>query len=141
MLDAIQMIVVIFQHSDVRSLMEKPFQQENLTQVSTKCRRSPYSCLFTKDYSALLNFSVGDVIDEFSLPFDFQCLLSVVIFNSMQFQVTLKKTQCIVPKLAIVYSILMSLRFHELSRMKRLMSVVMLDANAHGKVRSTLYFI
>lgn len=93
-----------------------------------------------KDFSALLNFSVGDVVEEFSrtMPFLFQCLLSVVVSNYMLFRITLNKIQCIVPKLAMVYSILMSLRFHELSRMKRLMSVVMLDANAHEKVRSML---
>lgn len=117
-LDAISKAV--FQHTDLRSLMEKLFQQEIQTQVSTKCRRSPDSCLFPKDYSALLNFSVGDVVEEFSrtVPFLFQCLLSVVVSNSMLFRVTLNKIQCIVPKLAMVYSILMSLRFHKLSQMK-----------------------
>lgn len=34
----------------------------------------------------------------------------------------------------------MSLRFHELSRMKRLMSVVMFDANAHGKDQRYISF-
>lgn len=70
-LDAISKAV--FQHTDLRSLMEKLFQQEIQTQVSTKCRRSPISCLFPKDYSALLNFSVGDVVEEFSrtMPFLF----------------------------------------------------------------------
>lgn len=139
-LDAISKAV--FQHTDLRSLMEKLFQQEIQTQVSTKCQRSPDSCLFPKDYSALLNCSVGDVVEEFSriVPFLFQCLLYVVVSNSMLFRVTLNKIQCIVPKLAMVHSILMSLRFHELSRMKKLMSVVMLDANAHEKLTNLQMF-
>lgn len=119
---------------------ESFFSKKSKHRCPLKCRRSPDSCLFPKDYSALLNFSVGDVVEEFSrtMPFLFQCLLSVVVSNFLLFRITLNKIQCIVPKLAMVYSILMSLRFHELSRMKRLMSVVMLDANAHEKVRSML---
>ncbi|KAK3603893.1 hypothetical protein CHS0354_042903 [Potamilus streckersoni] len=94
--------------------------------ASQKCVRSDKSYLFQKDYPNLKEFDFHKLVAEIATcqPFLLESLLAVSVPISRVGNI--KLIQDLIPCLGLVYSLLMSFRFHELSRLQRvLMNVFM----------------
>jgi hypothetical protein len=104
--------------------------------ASSKCVRSQDSYLFQKKYDQLREFSFDNVFDELAqtLPFLLDCLLALCIPCKSKHLLNSDFIYNLIPKLSMIYSILMQTRFHELSRMQRLMTAVLIDEHVHEKV-------
>jgi hypothetical protein len=89
-----------------------------------------------KKYDQLREFSFDNVFDELAQtqPFLLDCLLALCIPCKSKHLLNSDFIHNLIPKLSMIYSILMQTRFHELSRMQRLMTAVLIDEHVHEKV-------
>jgi hypothetical protein len=104
--------------------------------ASSKCVTSQDSYLFQKKYDQLREFSFDNVFDELAQtqPFLLDCLLALCIPCKSKHLLNSDFIHNLIPKFSMIYSILMQTRFHELSRMQRLMAAVLIDEHVHEKV-------
>lgn len=91
-------------------------------------RKRGCSVLYEKDYKTLATFSFESIFDEFSKNFPFVYQVMVVISKIN------KDKKEFIPKMCMVYSILMSSRWHELSSLKRVMTILIIEGGCSKKV-------
>ncbi|KAL3836462.1 hypothetical protein ACJMK2_021894 [Sinanodonta woodiana] len=109
--------------------------------ASQKCIRSDNSYLFQMDYQNLKEFDFHKLVVEIATcqPYLLASLLAVSVPTSRVGSI--KSIQDLIPRLLLVYSLLMSYRFHELSRLQRVLTVVLLDECVHEKVFDRLQVV
>ena len=101
-------------------------------------RRSQGSVLFGKDYESLQDFDFKNIWNEFktNLPFLVE-LMNAVSNNDSDIEGTGHE---LVVKYSFLYSILMSERWHELSLVKRMITVLTIEGGCSKQVsKSTVY--
>lgn len=128
-------VSVLLQQPTVSTNLKAAVLSSSSIGASSRCVRSKDSYLFGSKYSELKEFNFTDVFTEMSTyqPFLLDHLLSVAvstgkIFSNEDFFLRL------VPKLSLIYSILMSTRFPELSRLQKVVSSTLIDEHVHQKV-------
>ena len=102
------------------------------------CGRSQGSVLFGKDYESLQDFDFKKIWNEFktNLPFLVE-LMNAVYNNDSDIEGTGHE---LVVKYSFLYSILMSERWHELSLVKRMITVLTIEGGCSKQVsKSTVY--
>ena len=80
-------------------------------------RKDGNSILFQKDFKSLANLEFDTIFQELSEKFPFVCQILKVMGSKNE--IAAKES---IPKFGFIYSILMSTRWHELSRLKRVIS-------------------
>lgn len=104
--------------------------------AASKCVKLKKSYLYPKDYLSLRNFSLDDLFSEFieNQPFLLQCLLVVSVPTSRLGMNSTGHLQRLIPRLSFVYSSLLMARYHEMSRLQKTLSIVLMDEHVHEKV-------
>lgn len=92
-------------------------------------RKEGNSILFQKDFNSLANLEFDTIFQELSEKFPFVCQILEVMGSKSG--ITSKES---VPKFGFIYSILMSTRWHELSRLKRVMTILLIEGGCSKKV-------
>ena len=118
------------------------FEMEN--SAASNCIRSKSSYLYPKDYHSLRDFSFNDLYLELieKQPFLLKCLLAIAIPTTKVIANDITQNlDDLIPRLSFIYGSLMSVRFKELSRLQRTVSVVLMEENVHEKVCRLLVFI
>ena len=112
------------------------------SQAMQKNNRSGTSYLFQKDFNSLRDFSFNQLLMELSVSNSFllDCCLSIAVPTAQIFSDNKSKEDLIV-RLGMVYSILMSYRFGELSRLQRVMSAILMDKHVHEKVNVNVFHL
>ena len=100
------------------------------------------SYLFKKDFNSLRHFSFNQLLMELSVSNSFllDCCLSIAVPTDQIFS-DKKSKQDLIVRLGMVYSILMSYRFGELSRLQRVMSAILMDEHVHEKVNVNVFHL
>ncbi|XP_062587879.1 uncharacterized protein LOC134249562 [Saccostrea cucullata] len=122
----------LFRDAEFKSEFSRKLSKEIELNASTKCIRNSDSYLFSKNYDDLKQFSFQNVMQEMS-----QCqpdLLKFLLAVAVPSNRIGKPVSSLLPKLGLIYSILMSSRFHELSRLQRVVSTVLMEEQVHEKV-------
>jgi len=132
--DAATIAETILQINSIKMAVKNSILMDIEKSASQKCVRSDNSYLFQKDYPNLKEFDFHKLVAEIATcqPFLLESLLAVSIPISRVGSI--KLIQDLIPRLGLVYSLLMSFRFHELSRLQRVLTVVLLDECVHEKV-------
>ena len=108
---------------------------EEISAVTGKMKnrkRGKLSTLMRKDFDAMQNCSLVEVVEEFhiKLPELFRLILGAMVRKNLDSE-TLRP---LIPRLAMVYSILMQSRCPTLSRIQRVMSMSLADQICNQKV-------
>ena len=101
------------------------------------CRRSQGSVLYGNSYESLKEFSFDSIWNEIetNIPFMIQIMSAVSAKNSANITVDLRV------KYGFIYSIPMSERWHELSALKRVNTVLVLEGGCTNQVRELAFLL
>lgn len=93
------------------------------------------SVFYNKSFEDLQSFQWADVVGEMVVcqPTLANILLTVMSRNKVT---TDSLPENLVPKLGLIYSILMQERYHKLSLVQRVLAIVLKDEQTHEKVKS-----
>lgn len=125
----------ILQIPQLKLAIENRLLSEIENSAASKCVRSTSSYLFSKDYHSLRDFSFEELFTEFveKQSLLLKSLLAVAVPTNKVYS-TSQNLEELTPKLAFIYSCLMSTRFQELLRLKKTLSVALMDEHVHEKV-------
>lgn len=135
--DATTIADCIFKIPALKLAVQNRFLFDIEKSAASKCVRSKLSYLFPKDYHSLRDFSFKELFSELmeKQPFLLKCLLAVSVpTTKMEVCSSTEYLEGLIPKLSFIYSSLMAVRFHELSRLQKTLSIVLMDEHVHEKV-------
>ena len=92
------------------------------------------SILFHKDFDALANLNFDSIYEEFSENFPFVCQIMTVMSSKKKIN-----TNDLMPKFSFIYSVMMNSRWHELSCLKRVMTILLVEGECSKKVRVSFF--
>lgn len=128
---------LLLQHQTIMTSLIPAILSESSVGASSRCVRSKESYLYGSKYTDLKDFDFADVLTEMST---YQPLLKNHMLNvSVSANKIISSSNenfflSLVPKLTLIYRILMTTRFPELSRMQKVISSTLIDEHVHQKV-------
>ena len=111
----------------INEIKQKIFQEVEV-KAKELCKRKNGSVLHHKTYEDLESFNIDTIVDELSENFPFLCKLLVQLSSKVEMVDSIK------PKLCLIYSMLMSSRWHELSFFKRVTTILLIEGGCSKKV-------
>lgn len=138
-----EFVDLLLQQQTIMTSLKPAILSESSVGASSRCVRSKKSYLYGSKYTDLKDFNFAEVLTEMSTyqPLLMDHLLSVsVSANKIISSSDENFFLSLVPKLTLIYSILMTTRFPELSRMQKVISSTLIDEHVHQKViRNTVF--
>lgn len=138
-----EFVNLLLQQQTIMTSLKPAILSESSVGASSRCVRSKKSYLYGSKYTDLKDFNFAEVLTEMSTyqPLLMDHLLSVsVSANKIISSSDENFFLSLVPKLTLIYSILMTTRFPELSRMQKVISSTLIDEHVHQKViRNTVF--
>lgn len=133
---------LLLQQQTMTSLISAILSESNVG-ASSRCVKSKESYLYRSKYTDLKDFNFADVLTEISTyqPLLMDHLLSVSVSANKNISSSYENFfLSLVPKLSLIYSILVTTRFPELSRMQKVISSTLIDEHVHQKVIQNTVF-
>ena len=100
------------------------------------CRKEGRSLLYEKDYNDLTSLDFELIFNEFSQNFPFVCQMLQVMSSKKK-----DLSEDGIPKMCMIYSMLLNSRWHELSRLKRVITILLIEGGCSKKVSFYFYLI
>lgn len=118
--------------NETRKALEKMFKDDLDSDAALITNNK--SVLYRKSFEDLQSFQWGDIVSEM---IEKQPTLANILLAVMSKKmVTIENLpEILVPKLGLLYSILMQERYHSLSLVQRVLAVVLKDEQTHEKVK------
>lgn len=115
--------------NETRKALEKMFKDDLDSDAALITNNK--SVLYRKSFEDLQSFQWGDIVSE-KQP----TLANILLAVMSKKMVTIENLpEILVPKLGLLYSILMQERYHSLSLVQRVLAVVLKDEQTHEKVK------
>lgn len=134
--------LLLQQQTIMTSLISAILSESNVG-ASSRCVKSKESYLYRSKYTDLKDFNFADVLTEISTyqPLLMDHMLSVSVSANKIISSSYENFfLSLVPKLSLIYSILVTTRFPELSRMQKVISSTLIDEHVHQKVIQNTVF-